>query len=101
MWCYTKGSGIRTIVWSDCMQTLVLLTALVLIICQLASQMGLHVHGMARLIAQSPMSRVFEWDDPASKNYFWKQFLSGIFVVVVMTGIVLEIVAIMKVFKRR
>lgn len=87
MWCYTKGSGIRTIVWSDCMQTLVLLTALVLIICQLASQMGLHVHGMARLIAQSPMSRVFEWDDPASKNYFWKQFLSGIFVVVVMTGL--------------
>ena len=87
MWCYTKGSGIRTIVWSDCMQTLVLLTALVLIICQLASQMGLHVHGMARLIAQSPMSQVFEWDDPASKNYFWKQFLSGIFVVVVMTGL--------------
>lgn len=87
IWCYTRGSGIRTIVWSDCLQTLVLLTALVLIIHQLATQMGLNLPDAARLIARSPMSKVFEWDDAGSKAYFWKQFVSGIFVVVVMTGL--------------
>lgn len=86
IWCYTRGSGIRTIVWSDCLQTLVLLTALVLIIGQITSRMGLDTAGAASLIASSPMSKVFEWD-PSSRTYFWKQFISGIFVVVVMTGL--------------
>lgn len=87
IWCYTRGSGIRTIVWSDCLQTLVLLAALVLIIYQIFHQMGLDMGGAARLIADSPMSKVFEWEDSSSRAYFWKQFVSGIFVVAVMTGL--------------
>jgi Na+/proline symporter len=46
--------------------------------------------GIARAwneVWSSPMSNVFMFDDPNSKNYFWKQFLGGIFVVVVMTGL--------------
>ena len=87
MWLYTRRSGIRTIVWSDCLQTFVLLSALVLIIYQLCSQMEWGIVRAWNEVWSSPMSKVFMFDDPNSKNYFWKQFLGGIFVVVVMTGL--------------
>lgn len=87
IWFYTRNSGIRTIVWSDCLQTLVLLSALVLIIHQLCVQLNLSIPGMIAFVRESEMSTVFRWEDVSSKQYFWKQFLSGIFIVVVMTGL--------------
>ena len=87
IWLYTRQSGIRTIVWSDCLQTLVLLLALVLIIVQVCQQLHFDVPTAISAIRKSEMSRVFVFDDPASRQYFWKQFLSGIFIVVVMTGL--------------
>ncbi len=87
IWLYTRQSGIRTIVWSDCLQTIVLLTALVLIIRQVCLQLGLSASDAVETIRQSPLSRVFVFDDAGSRQYFWKQFVSGIFIVVVMTGL--------------
>lgn len=87
IWIYTRRSGIKTIVWSDCLQTVVLLTALVLIIVQICSAMGMNGAEAVRRIGESGMSRVFVTDDAASRQYFWKQFISGIFIVVVMTGL--------------
>lgn len=87
MWLYTRRSGIRTIVWSDCLQTLVLLVALVLIIFQLCNQLEWGFVQTLHEVWDSPMSRIIMLDDPNSRHYFWKQFVSGIFVVVVMTGL--------------
>ncbi len=87
MWIYTRRSGIRTIVWSDCLQTVVLLTSLALIIYQLCSQMGWGIAQTVHEVWNSPMSKIIMLDDPNSRHYFWKQFISGIFVVVVMTGL--------------
>lgn len=87
MWIYTRRSGIKTIVWSDCLQTIILLSALVLIIYQLCSQMGWGIMQTFTEVWNNPMSNIFMFDDPNSKQYFWKQFISGIFVVVVMTGL--------------
>lgn len=87
IWLYTRGSGIKTIVWSDCLQTAVLLSALVMIIYNLCDRMGLSLAGAVAQIQESSMSRVFEFGDWNGKQYFWKQFLSGIFTVVVMTGL--------------
>lgn len=87
MWIYTRRSGIRTIVWSDCLQTVVLLTSLALIIYQLCTQMGWGIAEAAGEVWNCPMSRIMMLDDPNSRHYFWKQFISGIFVVVVMTGL--------------
>ena len=39
------------------------------------------------MIADDSMSRIFVFDDIMSKQYFWKQFVSGVFVVIVMTGL--------------
>ena len=90
IWLYTRKSGIKTLVWSDCLQTLVLLSALVLILVQLCTEMNLTFNTCMQAIADSPMSRVFVFDDVADKQYFWKQFISGIFIVIVMTGLDLD-----------
>lgn len=87
IWLYTRQSGIRTIVWSDCLQTIVLLSALILIIRQVCLTLGLDLAGAVNAICQSPLSKVFETADPGSRQYFWKQFLSGIFIPIVMTGL--------------
>ena len=86
IWCYTQRGGIRTIVWTDCVQTLVMLAALVLIIRAVLAAQGWGMAEAVHAIGQSPLSRVAEWD-MASPRYFWKQFLSGIFIVIVMTGL--------------
>ena len=87
IWLYTRRGGIATIVWTDCLQTIVLLTALVLIITALLTAEGWGIATAVEQIRESSMSRVFEFDDWAGRQYFWKQFLSGAFIVVVMTGL--------------
>ena len=87
IWLYTHRGGIATIVWTDCLQTLVLLTALVLIVSALLTAEGWGVCEAVHQVRQSSMSRIFEFSDWSSRQYFWKQFLSGAFIVVVMTGL--------------
>ena len=74
VWVYTHKSGIKTIVWTDTMQTFCLIAALISII-------------YFTMIGNSPHSRIFVFDDWMSRQNFFKQFLSGIFIVIVMTGL--------------
>lgn len=87
IWLYTHRGGIKTLVWTDAFQTACLFTALVLILVQVARTLGFGVEDTVSAVANSGMSRVFVFDDTFSKQYFWKQFLSGIFIVIVMTGL--------------
>ena len=87
IWLYTRTGGIKTLVWTDSLQTLCLFTALLLIIYKVAADLGLSIESVVGAVDSNTLSRVFVWDDWASKQNFWKQFLSGIFVVLVMTGV--------------
>ena len=87
VWLYTRGSGIRTLVYTDTLQTLCMLSALVVTIVLIADKMGLDLRGVYHTVAQSDYGRIFVFDDWASKQNFWKQFLSGVFVAIVMTGL--------------
>ena len=87
IWLYTRKSGIKTIVWTDSLQTFCLLAALGLILYNVGSQMNLGLGGMVQTVADSDYSRIFVFDDWASKQNFFKQFLSGIFITIVMTGL--------------
>ena len=87
IWLYTRRGGIKTLVWTDSLQTICLFAALLIIIYKVVDDMGLTFGGAVSAIQASPLSRVFVWDDWMSKQYFWKQFLSGAFIVVVMTGL--------------
>ena len=87
IWFYTRRGGIKTLVWTDTFQTTCLFTALLLIMNNVASELGLSFGEAVCAVAENPMSRIFEFDDIRSTQYFWKQFLSGIFIVIVMTGL--------------
>ncbi len=87
VWVYTRRAGVRTLVYTDSLQTLCMLTALVAVITLIAKQMDLDVGGLLQTVSQSDYGRVFVFDDWMSKQAFWKQFLSGVFVAIVMTGL--------------
>ena len=87
IWLYTFRSGIKTIVWTDTLQTLVLVGALILIIIQVVSQLDMNVNEITNTLIHSDKTRIFVFDDWHSKQNFFKQFFSGIFIVIVMTGL--------------
>ncbi len=87
IWLYTRQGGIKTLVWTDSLQTFCLFGALLLIIYKVMTDMDLTLSGAVAAIQQSELSQVFVWDDWLSKQNFWKQFVSGIFIVIVMTGL--------------
>ncbi|GAB6010291.1 sodium:solute symporter [Bacteroidia bacterium] len=87
IWAYTHKSGMKTIVWTDALQTICLLAALTLIIWQVASKLGFDFSQVIDTVRTSQHSRIFIFDDWTSRQNFFKQFLSGIFIVIVMTGL--------------
>ena len=87
IWLYTRKGGVRTLVFTDVFQTLCLFTALLLIIYMVMRQMDFSFSDMLNAVYTDGRSRIFEFDDWASPQYFWKQFLSGVFIVIVMTGL--------------
>ncbi len=86
-WAYTRKSGVKTLVWTDALQTLALIAAVVTIWITVSDAMHLDVKGAVDFVAQSPMGRVFVLDDWKSGQFFWKEFIAGIFIVIVMTGL--------------
>ncbi|WP_165154135.1 sodium:solute symporter [Parabacteroides sp. ZJ-118] len=87
VWLYTFRSGIKTIIWTDTLQAFCLVATLVVIIWQVKEKLGLDFGGMARTLVESPHFRIFEFGDWHSTQNFFKQFLSGIFITIVMTGL--------------
>ncbi|MBO4664935.1 MAG: sodium:solute symporter [Bacteroidaceae bacterium] len=87
IWLYTCSSGIKALVWTDALQTLCLIVALILIMVKAVDMLGMDWSEAYDAVVSSPHSRIFEFSDFVSRQNFWKQFLSGVFVVIVMTGL--------------
>lgn len=87
IWLYTRRGGIKTLVWTDTFQTTCMFAALILIIYNVMGQLGMSATDAVKAIATDEHSRMFVMDDWISKQNFWKQLLSGAFVVIVMTGL--------------
>ncbi|TDL99714.1 MAG: sodium:solute symporter [Flavobacteriaceae bacterium] len=88
IWVYTFQSGIKTIVWTDSLQTIFLLTSLFLTLWLVSKEIGIGCLGdMENFLKANPMSKVFFFEDFADKKYFWKNFLSGIFLSIAMVGL--------------
>ncbi len=86
VWLYTFKGGIKTIIWTDTLQTFFLLLAMVMSVFVLASHMNLGLKDLVVSIRDSKYSQVFFWNID-EKKYFFKQFISGIFIAIVMTGL--------------
>jgi Na+/proline symporter len=87
IWLYTKKSGIKTIIWTDTLQTLFMLISVVVCIVIVSEDLGLNISTISGFIAESDFSKTFFFDDASLPSYFWKQFLSGAFIAIVMTGL--------------
>ena len=87
IWLYTFRSGIKTVIWTDTLQTVVMIAALVLIITQVMKQINMPTVEIFSFLKNSPMTDIFVFDDWKSRQNFWKHFLSGVFIPVVMTGL--------------
>lgn len=87
IWLYTRGSGIKAIVWTDTLQTFCLLAALIFIIFKATAMLDMGIGEAFSAVWHDSKSRIFEFSDWGSRQNFWKQFMSGAFIVVVMTGL--------------
>lgn len=86
IWLYTFKSGIKTIVWTDTFQTLFMLVAVGVSVYYVATDLGLGTN-IFSFVADSDMSQIFFFDDWKSGDHFVKQFISGAFIAIVMTGL--------------
>lgn len=87
IWLYTFKSGIKTIVWTDTLQTLFMLVAVGVAVYYVATDLGLSGSTLFTFIAESDYSKMFFFDDWKSGDHFVKQFISGAFIAIVMTGL--------------
>ena len=87
IWLYTRRSGIKTVIWTDTIQTVIMISALVLIISQVMQRINLPTAEIFTSLKNSSYTDIFVFDDWQSKQFFWKQFLSGVFIPIVMTGL--------------
>ena len=88
IWSYTFKGGVKTIIWTDLIQTLCLISTLVMTLYIIGDRLGLDISGIIRTVTESPKSQIFffenGWGD--AKNFF-KQFLAGASICIVMSGL--------------
>ena len=87
IWLYTHKSGIRTIIWTDFLQSFILLIALIIIVLQVTKGLNLNFSDLVASVTTSAHSKIFVFDDWFSRQNFFKQFISGAFVTIAMTGV--------------
>lgn len=87
IWVYTHRGGIKTVVWTDTLQTFFMLAAVVIIIVLIGQELSFDgVSAYFEAVSSDPRSKIFDWDWKAGTNFF-KQFISGAFITIVMTGL--------------
>jgi Na+/proline symporter len=83
---YTLKGGIRTIIWTDTLQTTFMLLAVILSVIYISRDMNASMAGLVSEVRNSSVSKMFilDWHH---ERFFLKQFFSGVFITIVMTGL--------------
>lgn len=87
IWTYTFRGGMKTIIYTDMLQAILMIAAVVLTFVLIVDEMNLKFTDAVTLISNSSYSKMFEFSDWSSTQYFWKQFIAGAFMTIVMTGL--------------
>lgn len=87
IWLYTYEGGIKTIIWTDTLQTLFMLLAVIFTVGIISQELGFGYSEMVSAIRETDYSKIFFFEDVNHPKYFWKQFLAGAFISIVMTGL--------------
>uniref|UniRef100_UPI0040482957 sodium:solute symporter n=1 Tax=Algoriphagus sp. TaxID=1872435 RepID=UPI0040482957 len=87
IWLYTFRGGIKTVVWTDTLQTAFMLTAVLVTLVLIGKELEISSLGdYVNTLVKDQRSTLFNWDWKAGTNFF-KQFISGAFITIVMTGL--------------
>ncbi len=86
IWLYTNKSGIKTIVWTDALQTFFLILAAVVTIVMITSSLNLSFGESINEVVNHKFFKVFDWEHKSGSNFF-KQFISGFLIAVAMMGL--------------
>lgn len=86
VWIYTHKSGIKTIVWTDTLQTFFLILAAIVTIFALTNALDLTFQQSINQITSHKYFSVFNWDGNSGSN-FYKQFIAGILIAIAMMGL--------------
>jgi len=86
IYLYTFKGGLKTILWTDTFQTLAMLSCVALSIYFMADALNYSFKQLITTVRESPMSQVY-FDNFRDDKFFWKQFASGMFITIVMTGL--------------
>lgn len=87
IWIYTARGGIKTIVWTDTLQTLFMLSSVAVAIYFISTELNWTFADYFSAEALQPYTKTFFTDDFLAKNYFWKSFFGGMFITICMTGL--------------
>lgn len=88
IWVYTSRGGIKTIVWTDTLQTAFMLASVLLTVWFISDALDLaNNQSVVGAVAESQYSQIFFFDDFMSSNHFLKHFIGGIFITIGMTGL--------------
>lgn len=87
IWLYTRKGGIRTVIWTDIIQTTFMILAVIITFYLIGKSMDTSISGLIGMIKESDYSRIFFFDNINDEKHFIKQFLGGIFIAIVMTGL--------------
>lgn len=88
IWLYTRRGGIKTIVWTDTLQTFFMLLAVAITIYSIMRAMDLNVFSLYETVKNSDYSQVFFFEDfKTNKFNFFKMFVAGVFIAITMTGL--------------
>lgn len=85
IWVYTFRGGIKTIVWTDTLQTLFLVSAVIFTIFAISKSLDWNFSSLINEISIHSSSHIFFWDWRSGNNFF-KQFIAGMFITIVMVG---------------
>lgn len=87
IFAYTFKGGLRTILWTDTFQTMAMLVCVAVSIALISQALGFQsVSDLWHRVRASEMSHIY-FPDPRDDRFFWKQFVSGAFITIVMTGL--------------
>ena len=86
IYLYTFRGGLKTILWTDTFKTMAMLVCVGVSIYLMADELNLGFAGLVKTVKESNMSQIY-FSDPRDDKFFWKQFASGAFITIVMTGL--------------
>ena len=87
IWIYTFRGGIKTVVWTDTLQTFLMILSVILSIYFITESMNISFIDFIKSEDFNLKNKIFVTDNILEKNHFFKSFIGGVFITICMTGL--------------